>query len=241
MVNQMHRAPLERLSESVETVLASQPIGLVAGMKARTRALHTRAERSGYISQMLHGRGSLHGYQMLLRNLLPAYEELEQGLERHRGNPIFADVPWASLYRAPAIERDLRNIVDVDWKGSVPLLPSGRSYADHVAHAAAGNGEKLLAHAYARYLGDLSGGQMIKRLLGKSLGLGDEALAFYEFPDIFDMAGFKSAFRTAVDVAATHIDDIGSIVEEAAIAFQLNIDLSNEIQADPGRLRGGRA
>jgi heme oxygenase (biliverdin-producing, ferredoxin) len=227
----MHRAPTDRLSESAEGVLAIEPVSLVAGMRARTRMLHTLAERSGYISQMLQGRGSLDGYLMLLRNLLPAYEELERGVERHRGTAVFAGVPWASLYRAPSIERDLGRIGGVDWRASIALLPSGQNYAEQVAHAAAGNGEKLLAHAYARYLGDLSGGQVIKRLLGKSLGLSDEALSFYEFPAIDDVAGFKSAFRTAVDAAAANILDVGSVVEEAAIAFQLNIELSNEIQS----------
>lgn len=168
---------------------------------------------------------------MLLGNLLPVYEELERGLERHRGSSIFAGVSWTSLYRSAVLEHDLRNLAGADWRRSVSLLPSGQSYVRQVQHAAADNGERLIAHAYTRYLGDLSGGQVIKRLLGNSLGLGQEGLSFYDFPEIGDVAGFKSMFRTSVDAAATGMVDAGSVVEEAATAFKFNIKLSNEVEA----------
>jgi heme oxygenase len=35
--------------------------------------------------------------------------------------------------------------------------------------AAEGDGTRLIAHAYTRYLGDLSGGQILQRLLARSL------------------------------------------------------------------------
>jgi heme oxygenase (biliverdin-producing, ferredoxin) len=43
----------------------------------------------------------------------------------------------------------------------------------------------LLAHAYVRYLGDLSGGQFIRRRIAKAYGLSDGAgTAFYEFKQL---------------------------------------------------------
>ncbi|CAN5845956.1 hypothetical protein BH11PSE3_BH11PSE3_11650 [soil metagenome] len=111
------------------------------------------------------------------------------------------------------------------------LLPAGLAYADRVAAAAGGNGERLIAHAYVRYLGDLSGGQALKRLLGRSLALGPEALSFYEFPGIADQAEFKSDFRASVDAAAASMIDVEAVVDEAVTAFRLNIQLSNSILA----------
>ncbi len=97
-----------------------------------------------------------------------------------------------------------------------------------MAQAAADNGERLIAHAYTRYLGDLSGGQILKRLLERSLGLGPDALSFYEFPAIADIAVFKSGLHAAI-AAATSVVDVVAVVEEAAMAFRLNIELSRAI------------
>ena len=206
-------------------------MSLVARLRERTHALHTLAERSGYVSEIVRGRGSRNGYALFLRNLLPAYEELERGLERHGESPIFGGVPWADLSRASAIECDLSALAGSDWRRSMVLLPSAMNYSSHVAAAASGNGERLIAHAYVRYMGDLSGGQTLKRLLGRSLGLGPDALSFYEFPMIADAARFKSDFRAAVDSAAASLVDSRAVIDEAATAFQLNIELSEAIQS----------
>jgi heme oxygenase (biliverdin-producing, ferredoxin) len=203
----------------------------VSRLRERTRKLHTLAEGSGYVSEIIHGRGSRDGYALFLRNLLPAYEELERGLERHRESPIFGGVPWADLYRAPALQHDLSAVAGPHWRRSAGLLPSAVNYARQLAASSSGNGEKLLAHAYVRYMGDLSGGQVLKRLLGRSLTLGPEALSFYEFPAIADTAAFKSDFGAAVNAAAASIVDMRGLVEEAATAFQLNIELSEEIHS----------
>ena len=48
--------------------------------------------------------------------------------------------------------------------------------------AAGPDPSRLLAHAYVRYLGDLSGGQFIRRRISKAYGLDDGAgVSFYEF------------------------------------------------------------
>jgi len=213
------------------TALSDKSLSIVARMRKRTHALHAHAEQSGYISEIFHGRGSASGYTLFLRNLLQAYQELERGLERHRDSPIFAAVPWRDLYRVPAMERDLLALAGPDWERSVVLLPSAMNYSNCVASAASDDGERLIAHAYVRYMGDLSGGQVLKRLLNSSLGLGPAALSFYEFPRIADAARFKADFRAAIDAAAPTIVDAQAVVDEAAMAFQLNIALSEEIHS----------
>lgn len=67
---------------------------------------------------------------------------------------------------------------------------------------------RLLAHAYVRYLGDLSGGQFVKRQLGKVYGLEDGfGLAFYDFKQlggntsatIGDMKKIKEWYRDGMN------------------------------------------
>ena len=197
-------------------------------LREGTRAQHVRAERSGFIADLLRGRGERTGYVLLLRNLLPAYRALEQGLERHGASPVFAGLAWPALFRSLALERDLDALVGPDWPRTIALLPEGKRYAAVVAAASGGAGHRLLAHAYTRYLGDLSGGQVIGRLLGRSLGMGEEALSFYRFAAIEDPDTFKRDFRHALD-AASPLVDRALVVEEAVTAFELNIALSEAI------------
>jgi heme oxygenase len=51
----------------------------------------------------------------------------------------------------------------------------------------------LLAHAYVRYLGDLSGGQIIGGRIKRAYGLkGKEGTAFYDFSAKGERSGFES-------------------------------------------------
>lgn len=200
-------------------------------MRERTRALHGQAERSGIIAAILRGQADRAGYGLLLRNLLPVYQALEAGLERHRATPGVGLLAEPAVFRARAIVRDLDHLYLDDWCEGLPVLPSAERYRAAVADAARGDGIRLIAHAYVRYLGDLSGGRMMRGLVARSLRLPDEALGFYAFPDIADPDRFKGDYRRAIDRAGRVIGDAGAVVEEAARAFRLNIDLSEAVAA----------
>jgi heme oxygenase len=205
--------------------------GLAGTFKLATAKLHTTAERSGVIHDVLTGRATLYAYALFLRNLLPAYQEMERGLEKHAQSPGVRLLARPELYRARALEADLQALSGSAWADRLPLLPSGARYAARLATIADEDGSCLIAHAYARHLGDLSGGQILKRLLARSLGLAAAALSFYDFPAITDIKRFKADYRTAIDRAATEIDDLQRVVDEASIAFQLNIDVSDAVRA----------
>lgn len=70
----------------------------------------------------------------------------------------------------------------------------------------------LLAHSYVRYLGDLSGGQTIRRTLGKAYNLDETVglgLAFYAFKELRssksanqgEMKRIKDWFREGMNTA----------------------------------------
>lgn len=198
-------------------------------MRAGTQDLHRRAERTGVVNDILRGRVSRQAYALLLRNLLPVYEHLEAGLEACRSTAPARGAARRELYRAPSLRSDLRALAGEAWERSLPLLPSGESYARRVAAAAQGDGASLIAHAYTRYFGDLSGGQILKRLLMRTPGLQSHELSFYEFPLIADIAIFKSRYRDAIDEDAAVLTDATHVVAEAAAAFELNIALSEDI------------
>jgi heme oxygenase (biliverdin-producing, ferredoxin) len=199
-------------------------------MRASTARQHALAERSGIVAAILSGRASRTGYALYLRNLLPAYRSMEQALERREALAAIRQLAQPALYRADRINADLVALIGPKWSDRVPLLPSGDRYAARVKWAGAGDGGKLIAHAYTRYLGDLSGGQILRRRLTQQFGPGFP-MAFTEFPMISELAAFGAAFRAALDRAASHVADEAPVLQEASIAFELNIELSQEVDA----------
>ncbi|KPF92558.1 heme oxygenase [Rhodopseudomonas sp. AAP120] len=203
---------------------------VVTALYVSTKALHLEAERTGFIADMLRGAASRRGYALLLRNLQPAYREIEDGLERHRHNPILAPLARYRLARAAAIAADLAALTGPDSDDQPPLLPEGEAYARTIAQAAGGDGSRLIAHAYTRYLGDLNGGQIVKRLLEKSLGLGEPELTHYDFSAIAEPAALKAGYRQALELAGAAAPDPDAIIAEGALAFECNIALSIAVQ-----------
>jgi heme oxygenase (biliverdin-producing, ferredoxin) len=212
-----------------------RPASLLGALRQRTRDLHTRAERSGIIADILHGRATRDGYVLLLQNLLPVYQTLEQQLTKLAWSPLVEPFIRPELERTGLIKNDLQLLSAQTSAASV--LPAAAQYVNAIVRASEGDGSRLIAHAYARYLGDLSGGQIVKRLLARSLDLPPAALSFYDFPAISDIAAFKSEYRAAIDRAGDESGDFDAIVEEGALAFQLNIDLSIALQTEAGQAR----
>ena len=196
-------------------------------MMEATAELHRRAERSGVVGALLAGGTTRHGYTLFLRNLLPAYEALERELD---ANARTRALVGPELSRVASIERDLVQLAGPSWHAAVPLLPHGRAYAEGVAAAAAGDGGRLIAHAYTRYLGDLGGGPILRRRVSSTLHVGEGALAFYDFPAIADLRAYAAAYRLRLDSAARSFrDGPDRFVEEAVRAFQMNIALSEAV------------
>lgn len=183
---------------------------------------------------ILKGEASRDDYVLFLRNLLPAYRELEAGLERHAGSAVLGELEAYRLSRAPAIEADLETLSGPDWETRVPLLPAAEAYAAKIADAASGDGSRLIAHAYTRYLGDLNGGQILSRLLVKALALAPNELSFYDFSTFADPDALKTDYRLAIDRAGDTASDISSVIEEGALAFSLNIALAEAVQQAAG-------
>lgn len=94
-------------------------------LRDRTRTLHSVAERTGIVRDILTGRVSRYGYALFLRNLLPAYQALETGLDRNRDAAGIGAIASRQIYRAGALTSDLVAIVGPAWPRSLPLLPAG--------------------------------------------------------------------------------------------------------------------
>ena len=222
-----------RIGKAEVAALAEQPGApskLSSILRLRTAAVHRRAEQSGIIADILAGKASRLGYALLLANLLPAYEALEQQIIGGQARP--------ELDRVAAIEADLLAIAGPDWRRTLPRLDSATRYAERIRSTHAGDGALALAHAYVRYLGDLSGGLVLARLLARNLDLRPDQLSYYRFPAIGDVAAYKDDYRRALDAADLPSPRLSQVADEALAAFELNVALSIDVRGVALELAG---
>lgn len=86
-------------------------------------------------------------------------------------------------------------------------------------------------HPFERYLGDLSGGQILKKMAVKAYELPEngDGVRFYEFKNIPDPVEFKDAYRSKLDGLKVDQEIASKLVKEAEISFGLNIQLFKEL------------
>ena len=197
------------------------PNGLAARLQQDTAALHRQAEQAGVMRHLLAGRVDRGAYVRLLRALYPVYLELERSLSQY---PAAAPVPHADLARAPALASDLGHLHGPRWERELLAVPAGVAYAARILAVALERPPLLAAHAYVCYLGDLSGGPTLGRLVARGLSLpGDAGTAFYRFPAIADVAQSRRAFGAGLDALPLSAEEADLLVDEACVAFNASI------------------
>nr|WP_278260162.1 biliverdin-producing heme oxygenase [Nocardioides convexus] len=155
------------------------------------------------------------------------YAALEAAVGARSADPIVAAVHDTALERRGAIDADLAH-----WAPGVDPesieSPAASAYVDRI-HAGTDWGGLLLAHHYTRYLGDLSGGQVIGRALQRTFDLPeDTGVAFYDFPLIPKPKPYKDAYRARIDGLGLSPADVDRVVEEVKVVFGLNQALFDE-------------
>jgi heme oxygenase len=203
---------------------------LAERLKTETRALHTAAEQSRFMGLLMRGRMERPAYCALLRNLHAIYAALEPALNRHARHIVIAPVFAPALARADALAADLLALHGADWAHAFELQPAAQHYARRLQELDATQPAMLLAHAYVRYLGDLSGGQMLRRIVAESMHLpADIGTAFYNFGEPRETLALTQAFRLGLDKVAVDAPSAEALVAEAVLAFRLHRALFDEL------------
>lgn len=192
-------------------------------LREGTRDSHRLAENTTFIRQFFAGQLTLEAYRVFLVQLRHIYSALEQAQERHLTHRVLAKIRFPSLYRLAALEEDLRHYFGEERWQEIPPHAATLAYADRVSTLSEDWADGLVAHHYTRYLGDLSGGQVLKRIVAKTFNLDSSAgLAFYDFPQIPDHKAFKEEYRSRLDSMELEEATSQAIVQEAIHAFALN-------------------
>jgi heme oxygenase len=158
---------------------------------------------------------------------------MEEEIDRLRQNPVLQPIAFEALNRRGALEADLVYYYGENWIEQIQPTAAAKEYVARIHELANSAPELLVGHHYTRYLGDLSGGQILKTIAQKAMNMqGDAGLQFYVFPAIEDEKAFKNTYRAALN--ALVIDQVMAdrMVEEANHAFHLNMKLFQELEGN---------
>ncbi|XP_034167426.2 heme oxygenase [Pangasianodon hypophthalmus] len=201
-------------------------------IKAVTKESHVRAENTELMLAFQRGNINLQQYKLLLCSLYKIYEALEEELDRNASHDSVAPIYFPQeLGRLEALKKDLEHFHGQDWRKKMIVPAATLRYAQRLREIGSEHPEYLVAHAYTRYLGDLSGGQVLGRIVQKSLGLKNgEGLAFFSFPTVNSPNLFKQLYRSRMNSIELTETQREGVLEEAVRAFEFNIQVFDELQ-----------
>ncbi len=206
---------------------------LAVKLREGTKTSHTMAENVGFIKCFLKGTVEKTSYRTLVANLYFVYSAIEAELERLKDHPIVSQIYFPQLNRQQSLERDLAYYYGVNWRDQVAPSPAAKAYVQRIHEIGETAPELLVAHSYTRYLGDLSGGQILKGIAVRGMNLSEgEGTAFYTFDEIPDEKAFKANYRQAMNDLDVDEASAQRIVDEANAAFGMNMHMFQELEGN---------
>jgi len=176
----------------------------MSNLKELTWEHHKNAERQEFVKVLMSGNIDPKVYATYLWNQFPQYEILEV---MAMGHGLFDNT--FEILRSKAILEDFRELWPKDEKPPQHTMAT-KKYLTHMK-TIMNDPDKLMAHIYVRHMGDLSGGQMIKK---KVPGSGK----FYQFDG--DIQEIKEAIRAKTN---------DSMADEAKICFDYATELFKDM------------
>lgn len=163
---------------------------------------HDKAEEHPFTKAMFGGKLSKEAYSDYLANMLYCYETLE-----NVGDRVDLFDGLDGIKRSELIGLDL-----AEYEGhTFNLRSSAVQYVKHIESLTTKH--DLMAHVYVRYMGDMYGGQMLKRVV-------PSAGHMYEFED---RPGLIAKVRAQLT---------DSMADEANKSFELTLKLFDELAHD---------
>lgn len=112
----------------------------------------------------------------------------------------------------------------------ISLSAGTKPYVDRIHEVGEKDPVLLVAHSYTRYMGDLSGGQILKKVAQRALKLPTtgEGLNFYQFEGIHSHKGFKQLYRSRMNELELDTEAKERLVDESNRAFGFNMMVSEQ-------------
>ncbi|MGW9114078.1 biliverdin-producing heme oxygenase [Microbacterium sp. NPDC055683] len=209
-------------------------IPLSAAIRTRSQAAHSSSEGAGFMSSLLRGERTRDDYISLVAQHYFIYSALEAATERMRDEPVAARFISDKLTRLPALEADLAFLLGGGWRERIAPLPATARYVARIEQVGATWAGGFVAHHYTRYLGDLSGGLHIGRVIRRQFGFETNGIGFYLFGDIADPTAFKDHYRDELDAAPWDDAEKERVIDEVLLAYRFNTEVFEELAIERG-------
>jgi len=192
-------------------------------IRTATWGNHERAASSRFMGELVAGRLDRAAYADLVAQHWFVYCVLEDAAAVHRSDPVAGTFVVDGLERVGALEADLATLVGPGWPDEVSPTDATLAYCDRMRDVCFDWPGGFVAHHYTRYLGDLSGGQIIRRALERAYDVRDDSgIAFYVFDGLGDLDEFKRHYRTNLDTAPWDDTEQARIIDEMLVAYDHN-------------------
>jgi heme oxygenase (biliverdin-producing, ferredoxin) len=204
---------------------------LAVQLREGTKKSHTMAENVGFIKCFLKGTVEKTSYRKLVANLYFVYTAIEEEMDRCKNHPVVSKIYFPELNRKHSLESDLAYYYGSGWRDQIVPSSATQAYVKRIHEIGQTAPELLAAHSYTRYLGDLSGGQILKGIAVRGMNLSEgEGTAFYTFDQIPDEKAFKAKYRQAMNDLNLDEATQERIVTEANDAFGMNMKMFMELE-----------
>lgn len=206
------------------STITDAPFDLAAYIRASSSSQHSSTENRSFISELMGGALSLTAYTEYLAQYGWIYEALEAVVARVDVStvPGLDALFDPALVRMQSIENDLVALGAADWRKTHPALDATKAYIEHLQALTEADGVRVLAHHYTRYLGDLSGGQAIAKLVARHYSATPEQLSFYDFATIDSVVLYKRSYRENMNALTLNDAQIEALVAEVDASFSFN-------------------
>ncbi len=208
-------------------------VALARQLREGTKKAHTMAENTGFVTCFLKGVVDKKSYRNLVADLYFVYSAMEHEINIlcNQNHPIIGPLGFPELNRKVPLEEDLNFYYGANWKEVIKPTESAREYSERIHQIAKEAPELLIGHHYTRYIGDLSGGQVLKNIARKAMNLDEhQGLRFYEFDEINDEKDFKGKYSATLNSLPIDQATADRIIEEANYAFVCNMRMFKELE-----------
>jgi heme oxygenase len=198
-------------------------------LRTATREVHERAESAAFIGKLMSGELALAGFAELATQHYFIYTALEEVADTMRADPVVGAFVIDGLRRVPALAQDLEFLLGPDWASAVKPNAATEKYCQRLRTVAPGWPGGFVAHHYTRYLGDISGGQVIRAKLRTHHGITGLGAKFYAFDGIGSPAAFRRHYRSLLDSTGWDESEQARVIAETKHAFALNEAVFTEL------------
>jgi len=207
-----------------------------AQIKQGTKESHSAAENTKFVASFLRGVLDPQEYRKLIANFYYVYSAMEEEVEALKDHPVVGKINLPELPRKESLKEDLSYYYGPSWETEIKQSEACVKYVNRIREIAKDDPNLLVGHHYTRYLGDLSGGQILRGIAENSLkpekGKG---LSFYDFSEISDSKNYKKVYRQLLDGLDVAQDDVDLIIREANYAFKLNMYMFEELEGSASK------